>query len=227
MPTAESENKTRCARTAARRLSLFAAAVLFISLPGLGQQSQDPDKQALERLAWMPKNQTGMLNVDANEGAVLRDQVIKVRAKRALEVGTSNGYSTIWIAMGVRKMGGRLTTLEIDENKVKLARENFRIAGVDPVIELRQCDALKEIPKLQGPFEFVFIDAWKQDYVRYLEMVLPMVPPGGVIMAHNTKNLRSELLDFIQAVQTNPQLKTTFVEPGPGGFSVSVKLPGP
>ncbi|PYV26399.1 MAG: hypothetical protein DMG24_07065 [Acidobacteria bacterium] len=86
-------------------------------------------------------------------------------------------------------------------------------------------DALELIPKLEGPFDVVFIDAAKSDYVRYLRMVLPLVPPGGVIVAHNVNDLRSMLEDFIQAVSTNPQLRTTFVNAGPGGFSVSVKLP--
>ena len=189
------------------------------------QEAGQADAQALDRLGWMPKNQTGMLNVNSNEGAFLRDQVIKVKAKHALEVGTSNGYSSIWIALGVRQSGGHLTTLEIDPVKVKLATENFRIVGVDSLITLMPGDALKTIPTLKGPFEFVFIDAWKQDYVKYLDMVLPLVPPGGVIMAHNVTDLRSQLLDFIERVKTDPRLKTTFADPGPGGFSVSVKLP--
>ena len=218
-----------------RLIRFRIAAYLFVSCamllldpmaPGaLAQEAGQADAQALDRLGWMPKNQTGMLNVNSNEGAFLRDQVIKVKAKHALEVGTSNGYSSIWIALGVRQSGGHLTTLEIDPVKVKLATENFRIVGVDSLITLMPGDALKTIPTLQGPFEFVFIDAWKQDYVKYLDMVLPLVPPGGVIMAHNVTDLRSQLLDFIERVKTDPRLKTTFAEPGPGGFSVSVKLP--
>jgi caffeoyl-CoA O-methyltransferase len=167
-----------------------------------------------------------MWNVDANEGAFLREQVVKVKAKRALEIGTSNGYSSIWIALGLRQTGGHLTTLEIDSARAKLAQENFRAAGVESLITLQHGDALEEIPKLQGPFELVFIDAWKQDNIKYLEMVLPMVPPGGVIVAHNVTNERSLMEDFIEWITTDPQLKTTFANPGPGGFSVSVKQPG-
>lgn len=189
------------------------------------QGTSPADAQALARLDWMPKNQTGMLNVRRAEGEFLRDQVIKVKAQHALEVGTSNGYSSIWIAMGVRQTGGRLTTLEIDESKVKLATENFRVAGVDSLITLRPGDALKTIPTLEGPFEFVFIDAWKGDYVTYLDIVLPKMPAGGVIVAHNVTDLRSQLQDFIERVKTDPRLKTTFANPGPGGFSVSIKLP--
>jgi caffeoyl-CoA O-methyltransferase len=185
------------------------------------------EARAQARLAWMREHQTGMWNVAPSEGAFLRDEVVKIKAKRALEIGTSNGYSGIWIALGLGKTGGHLTTLEIDEGRARLAGENFRAAGVESLVMLKLGDAREEIPKLAGPFEFVFIDADKQDYVRYLQMVLPMVPPGGVIAAHNVTDLRSLLEDFIQAVKTNPQLSTTFVNAGPGGFSVSVKLPPP
>ncbi len=201
--------------------------LIFLALmaPAAAQRPGDEaDAAAHACLEWMPKNQPGMLNVSASEGAFLREQVIKAKTKRALEIGTSNGYSSIWIALGCRRTGGHLTTVEIDDNKVKLATENFRAAGVTPLITLIHGDALKEVPKLQGPFQFVFIDAWKPDYITYLKDVLPMVPPGGVIMAHNTTNLRSQMLDFIGRIKTDPQLKTTFVDAGPGGFSVSEKL---
>ena len=149
----------------------------------------------------------------------------RVHAKEGLEIGTSNGYSSIWIGMGLRKQRGHLLTLEIDEGRAKLAQANFRAAGLDSVITLKLGDALREVPKLRGPYDFVFIDAWKQDYVKYLDMVIPIVRPGGVIVAHNVTNLKDELADFIKAVQTNPQLRTTIENPGPGGFSVSYKLP--
>ena len=90
------------------------------------------------------------------------------------------------------------------------------------VIELRLTDALREIPKLRGPFDLVFVDAWKPDYVKYLEMVLPLVR-SGVIVAHNTRSHAQELTAFISAVKNHPQLKTEFLELGAGGFSVSWK----
>ncbi len=207
-----------------------AVAVAGSALAARSVQAQgnpDPDATAKARLAWMRENQGNLWNVNPEEGAFLRGLVEKVHAKRALEVGTSNGYSSIWIAMGLRRTGGHLQTLEIDAGRARLAGENFRAAGVDSLISLKLGDARKEIPGLSGPFDFVFIDAWKQDYVLYLQEVLPKVRPGGVIVAHNVTDLRDELQDFIRAVQTNPQLKTTLENPGPGGFSVSYKLPAP
>jgi predicted O-methyltransferase YrrM len=207
-------------------LPVVCATLCFAPVRACAQQAQDSDAPALERLAWMAKNQRGMWNVNANEGAFLRAQVVKAKAKRALEIGTSNGYSSTWIALGLRQTGGHLTTLEIDSARAKLAQENFRVARVESLITLQHGDALEEIPKLQGPFELVFIDAWKQDNIKYLEMVLPKVPPGGVIVAHNVNDERYLMEDFIERITTDPQLKTTSANPGPGGFSVSVKQPG-
>jgi predicted O-methyltransferase YrrM len=206
--------------------TLWAMLVgLLLPLMAAAQGAKNPDARAEERLAWMRVHEGDLWNVNHEEGKFLRDLARKVKAKRALELGTSNGYSSIWIALGLCQAGGQLITMEIDQGRAKLASENFRAAGVDSLITLTLGDARKEVPKLQGPFEFVFIDAWKQDYVNYLKMVLPMVPPGGVIVAHNVTNLREELLDYIHEVQTNPQLKTTIENPGSGGFAVSYKLP--
>lgn len=218
--------RTKHARSGAQ------TAVVFLLIAGLvliwhavaGAQDITPvGEQAKERLNWMREHQPGMWNVAPREGLFLHNLVVKVHAKHALEIGTSNGYSGIWIGAGLRQTGGHLLTLEIDPGRAQLAQENFRAAGLEDVVTLKLGDALKEIPKLQGPFDFVFIDAWKQDYVKYLHMVLPMVPSGGVIVAHNVTDLRDELQDFIHEVQSNPQLKTTIENPGPGGFSVSYK----
>jgi len=207
------------------RIQLLTAAFLFLAFPKGMPAQAGADAGALERLKWMRQHEGNLWNVNADEGAFLRRLAERVHAREALEIGTSNGYSSIWIGMGLRKEGGHLLTLEIDEGRAQLAQANFKAAGLDSVITLKLGDALVEVPKLQGPYDFVFIDAWKQDYVKYLNMVVPMVRPGGVIVAHNVTDLKEELTDFIHAVQTNPQLKTDIENPGPGGFSVSYKLP--
>jgi predicted O-methyltransferase YrrM len=215
---------------AARALHCTMAVILLAgSVFGSDLRATDDDKkddQTQDRLAWMRENQTGMWNISPREGLYLYNLVVKHRLKRGLEIGTSNGYSGIWIASGMRATGGHLLTLEIDKERAQLARENFQAAGVERYVTLERVDALRAIPKLTGPFDFVFIDAEKSDYVRYLQMVLPLVRNGGVIVAHNVSDLADELHDFIERVKTHPELKTTFAEPGPGGFSVSIKRGG-
>jgi predicted O-methyltransferase YrrM len=180
-------------------------------------------QQILDHLAKMRATERGMMNVAPAEGEYLLELVKKLKAKRVLEIGTSNGYSGIWIAMGLRETGGRLLTLDIDEGRRSLALRNFKATGFDDIIESRLTDALKTLPTLQGPFELVFLDAWKPDYKKYLDIVLPMVPAGGVIAAHNVDSHPQEMQDFLEAVKTDPQLKTEWVKVGPAGLSVSWK----
>ncbi len=205
--------------------TLWLASLLLIPSAWAAQDSQDnkDDDQTQSHLIWMREQQTGMWNISPREGLYLYDLVVKSHLQRGLEIGTSNGYSGIWIASAMRATGGHLLTIEIDEERAQLARDNFKAAGVEPYVTLDRADALQEIPRLKGPFDFVFIDASKEDYVRYLDMVVPLVAPGGVIVAHNVKDMADQLHDFIAKVKTSRELRTTFADPGPGGFSISVK----
>jgi len=204
-------------------LALIILVLWGTATPVFAQQATKVDSRVLERFEWMRQNEGNLWNINAAEGAFLRDLIVKVKAQRALELGTSNGYSSMWIALGLRQTGGHLLTVEIDRGRARLAEENFRAAGLDSLITAQVSDALQEIPKVPGPLDFVFIDVWKQGYIPCLKLALPKVRPGGVIVAHNVTNLREELLGFIHEVTTNPQLQTTIENPGPGGFSVSIK----
>jgi len=205
------------------RLALIVVVLWGTAAPMLAQQTAKTDPRVMERLEWMRQNEGNLWNITAEEGAFLRDLIVKVKAQRALELGTANGYSGMWIALGLRQTGGHLITMEIDRGRARLAQDNFRAANLDSLVTITVGDALQEIPKVPGPLDFVFIDIWKQGYIPCLKLVLPKVRRGGIIVAHNVTNLRDELADFIREVTTNPQLQTTIENPGPGGFSVSIK----
>ncbi|MBI1898721.1 MAG: O-methyltransferase, partial [Acidobacteria bacterium] len=191
---------------------VFAASVwLAVAAQKIGL----PREQVLQHLAGMRAAERGMMNVAPAEGEYLENLARKVKARRVLEIGTSNGYSGIWLALGLRETGGRLITLDVDEPRWKLAQKNFAATGLASIIDSRLTDALKELPKLKGPFDLVFIDAWKPDYIRYLQMTLPLVPSGGVITAHNVHSHPQDMQDFLQAIKTDPSLKTEFVSVGP------------
>ena len=197
----------------------WVSAILILwggIVPLAAQQAAKPDQRVLERFEWMRQNEGNLWNINAAEGAFLRDLIVKVKAQRALELGTSNGYSSMWIALGLRQTGGHLLTMEIDRGRARVAEENFRAAGLDSLITVAVGDALQEIPKVSGPLDFVFIDVWKQGYIPCLKLALPKVRPGGVIVAHNVTNLREELWGFVHEVSTNPQLHTTIENRGPG-----------
>ena len=167
---------------------------------------------------------TGVLAVSEEDGRFLRMMAAASRATRALEIGGANGYSAIWIGLAMRETGGRLTTIEFDPDRAKAAAANIRRAGLSDVVTVVSGDAFKEIPKLAGEFDFVFLDAWKRDYKRFLDLVLPRLVPGGVFLAHNVVNKQSEMRDFLGAIQTSPGLFTSIVTPSGEGMSISYKV---
>jgi len=125
------------------------------------------------------------MNIPAIDGQLLYDLIIKGNYKSAVEIGTSTGHSGIWIAWALSKTGGKLITIEIDENRYKTALENFRQAGLSDYIDARLADAHKLVKELKGPFDFVFSDADKDWYKNYFIDLEPKLKVGGCFTAHN------------------------------------------
>ena len=166
----------------------------------------------------------GQLAVSEEDGRFLRVLVASRGAKSILEIGAASGYSGIWLGLGARESGGHVVAIEYDPVRAKDAAANVKRAGLDDVVRIVRGDAFKEIPKLQGTFDFVFLDAWKPDYKKFFEMVFPRLTPGGVFTAHNVVNKKSEMEPFLAAIQNNPALFTTIVSPAGEGLSVSYKV---
>jgi len=188
--------------------------------------ANEEEKKILSILEDMNLNQSrGMMNVPPVDGRLLRLLAEAVGAKHVVEIGTSNGYSGIWLCLALRTTGGKLTTHEIDSHRASLARENFKRAGFDKLVTLVEGDAHEEITKLKEQIDIVFIDADKEGYIDYLNKLLPLVRPGGLILAHNVSmrgGRQGGVQDYVQAVTTNPELETVFYEQG-GGISVTLK----
>ena len=164
------------------------------------------------------------LAVSEEDGRFLRVMVTSNRTQRALEIGGANGYSAIWIGLGLRETGGRLTTIEFDPARAKVAAANIRRAGLAGIVTVVSGDAFKEIPKLSGDMDFVFLDAWKRDYKRFFDLMMPRMTPGALFLAHNVVNKKGEMADFLAAIETNPAVFTAIVTPSSEGMSVSYKL---
>ena len=192
------------------------AAIAAVTLTG-----QAPEVTRL--LAEIKGNDKGMLAVSEEDGRFLRLMVGTSRATRALEIGGASGYSAIWIGMGLRETGGRLVTIEYDPQRAKELAVNIRRAGLADIVQVMSGDAFEQIPKTQGTFDFVFLDAWKRDYKRFFDLVYPRLDKGGLFIAHNVVNKRSEMGDFLDAVQKHPSLWTTIVSPSGEGMSVSLR----
>ena len=183
----------------------------------------DAEKKILDVLKEMDQNQRrGMMNVSMEDGRLLRMLTESVGAKHVVEIGTSNGYSGIWFCLALRTTGGKLTTHEIDARRAAIAKENFAKAGVDKLVTLVEGDAHEMIKKLEGPIDIVFIDADKEGYSDYLTKVLPILKPGGLIVAHNMNMPKAES-GYVKAVTTNPALDTVFLNMQSAGVAVSMK----
>lgn len=170
---------------------------------------------------------TGQLAVSEEDGRFLRMLIASAGVTRALEIGSASGYSAIWMGLALRETGGRLVTLEYDRDRAHEAAENVRRAGLDDVIQVIPGDAFEEIPKLPGTFELVFLDAWKSDYQRFFDLVFPRLEAGGLFVAHNVVNKRSEMGDFLETIRAHPALWTTIVSPSGEGMSVSYRRAEP
>jgi len=165
----------------------------------------------------------GMMNIPPEDGRILRLLTEAVGAKHVVEIGTSNGYSGLWFCLALRRTGGKLTTHEIDAHRASLARQNFKRAGVEDIVTLVEGDAHKTVTRITEPIDIIFLDADKAGYIDYLNKLLPKVRPGGLILAHNTANLGSQMHDYIEAVTTNPQLETKFIHKQGQGIGVTLK----
>jgi predicted O-methyltransferase YrrM len=164
------------------------------------------------------------LAVSEEDGRFLRLMIAASGAKNALEVGGAHGYSAIWIGLGLRQSGGHLTTIEYDAGRAKTAADNIKRAGLADIVTVVAGDAFQEIPKIAGTVDFVFLDAWKRDYKRFFDLLLPRLSPRGLFLAHNVVNKQREMRDFLDAIENRPGLFTSIVKPGDEGMSVSVKL---
>ena len=202
-----------------RAISICAAIVAAVAVTA---RAQTPDvARLLERIKAADGD---LLAVSEEDGRFLRVMIATSGAKHALEIGGAYGYSAIWIGLALRETGGRLTTIEYDPARAKLAAEHVRAAGLGDIVTVIAGDAFAEIPKLPGAFDFVFLDAWKRDYKRFLDLLLPRLAPRGLFLAHNVVNKRTEMRDFLDAVKSDSRLFTTIVSPSSEGMSVSVKV---
>ena len=183
----------------------------------------DGEARILGVIEQMYKEEFGLWNVPREDGRVLRLLAECTGARHIVEIGTSNGCSALWFCLALRATGGRLTTHEIDDYRAGLARENFKKAGVEDIVTLIEGDAHKEVTRLEGPIDILFLDADKSGHLDYLRQLLPLVRPGGLIIAHNTTDRADEMEDYLAEVTTNPALETVFLHEQAAGLGVTLK----
>jgi predicted O-methyltransferase YrrM len=166
-----------------------------------------------------------MLAITADTGMFFLILLKAIKARRVLEVGTSVGFSTLWLADAVGR-SGRVLTIEMDRKKIEKARKNFRQAGVDKIIEIKQGIALDVLRTLRGRFDFVLIDADKENIIGYFDLVLPLVRKGGIIAADNMffpPHYRPMMKKYARHVRSRRNVQSVTVPIGMGE-EITIKL---
>jgi len=202
---------------------LFFVSLLIISSQTLTAQEPTLDEKVR---AFLEKHEDDWSdwNVPMRDGQLLYDIIIKNNYTNALEIGTSTGHSGIWIAWALSKTGGKLITIEINENRYKEALANFKEAGVSEYIDARLADAHKMVKEIEGPFDFVFSDADKNWYKQYFIDVAPKLKEGGCFTAHNIRHWSmGGIREFVEYIESRDDFETTIENERSTGISISYK----
>jgi predicted O-methyltransferase YrrM len=161
--------------------------------------------------------------VGSEKGKILAEIVRRNKPKCVLEIGTLIGYSAIIIGKEL-DANAHLITIEIDENEAKMAQENIRRAGIRARVEVFVGDALIIIPRLDRPFDFVFIDAEKTEYFQYLKLVEHKLYKGTIVVADNVVIFAKQMKDYLNYVRNSPRYSSKTVRVGQDGLEISIKL---
>ncbi len=160
-----------------------------------------------------------LISVGPETGRFLHSLVVGAKAKSIVEVGASYGYSTIWLADAARATGGRVHSLELAESKVEYARSQLARAGLESFVEFHVGSALDTLPRLDGPFDFVLLDLWKDLYLPCFELLHPKLAPGGFIAADNMlfpPSARADAMAYQARIRTRSDLDSILLPIGSG-----------
>ncbi|MGD0236937.1 MAG: class I SAM-dependent methyltransferase [Syntrophorhabdales bacterium] len=198
-------------------LGIIAAAAylppaIVLAADGIPQPSARNPAQLKRLLDEMDERGAAAWSVPRKDGEFLHLMIKATRAKNVLELGTSQGFSTIWMGLALEETGGRLATVEIDTDRHNEAHRNVDRAGLSKRITLIKGDAHGEITKLEGPFDFVFMDADKEGQVDYFKKLYPKkLPPGGMIAVHNAIRQAHAMNDYLGMIRKHPDFDTVIV----------------
>lgn len=167
-----------------------------------------------------------MLHITPDTGAFLHFLVHLTQGRNLLEVGTSDGYSTLWLADAARSLRGRVTTLERNAWKIERARAHFDEAGLSEWITLEEGDALTYLSRAQGVFDFVFLDADRSNYLEYVPHLIRLLRPGGLWVTDNAVSHAHELADFFTQIEADLGWERSLVPVGKGEALVMKPLYG-
>ena len=184
-------------------------ATLRSLLAELEEEGRRNDEQEQER-------RKKMLNLEPDTARLLSIFVRSGRRTRLLEIGTSNGYSTIWLAWAARVVGGSVITIDRDEHKQVLADTNLRRAGLRDVVKFMHGDATQIVANMAGPFDFVFFDADRLSAPDQLALLIPKLTPDVLVLADNVLSHPHEIAGYLAAIEALPEFEHMIIPVGKG-----------
>ena len=205
-----------------------AVAVAALLVTTGASRSAEPDATTEQfRKEFIDKFQRTGLNTTPGDAMMLRILVESGAARRGIEVGAASGFGAINMGIGFERTGGHLYSLEIDPRRAEESRQNIRKVGLQETVTVKEGDALKILPALEGEFDFIFIDAAKSDYLNYLKAIEPRLKRGAIVVGDNVIVSERAMKDFLDYIQTSPNYDTVIIrasnEKG-DGMSVSYKI---
>ena len=209
-------------------LAVATLCIAVLTLVGLCVYAGEKDKMSPEfRKQFIDSFPRTSLNTTPGDAMILRILVESAGAKRGVEIGSASGFGAINMGIAFERTGGHLWTHDINPAAVKETRENLEKVGLEKVVTVVEGDALKTLPNIEGPVDFVFIDALKQDYLKYLKILEPKLKAGAVVVADNVIQSARAMKDYLDYVQTSPDYDTVIIRSSMeknDGMSISYKI---
>lgn len=205
---------------------LLASAVLLACASAL-RATEPSAATAVFRKEFIENFRRTGLNTTPGDAMMLRILVEARSAKRGIEVGAASGFGAINMGIGFERNGGHLYSVEIDPGRAEESRRNIAKMKLEKTVTIKEGDALKVLPALEGEFDFIFIDALKKDYLNYLKAVEHKLKRGAVVVADNVIQSARDMPDFLNYIQTSPNYETVIIrasEEKGDGMSISYKI---
>jgi len=183
------------------------------------------DNTTQQILKELEKTQHDFWNISRTTAEFMYNLIVDANIQSVIEVGTSNGYSGIWLGKALKKTGGKLTTIEFYDKRIVLAKENFKNCGVSDIIEIKQGDAATVLEYLPQNYkcDFAFVDANKRQYIDFFHLIDPHLVVGGYIACDNVISHAPKVQTFLEDIAQNPNYEN-IVLPLPAGLSLGKKL---
>jgi caffeoyl-CoA O-methyltransferase len=231
MKTKEKFGRRQFLKTTGKTLTFAALTTRFFPAAVEAAEGDGPSvkREKLGRLLdQMEKKGYQYWSVPRKDGEFLCWLVKVSRAKNILEIGTSQGFSAIWMGLALEETGGRLTTIEISRDRYERARSNVREAGLMPRVRLIHGDAHEEVTRLEGAFDFIFSDADKEGQMDYFRKLYPRkLAPGGILAVHNAIRQADAMGDYLEMIRRHPDFDTvTLSATMDDGFCLSYRHRG-